>query len=217
MQRSALLSVGLHAIVGACLLLRIVFPVPLPAPPPILAQIELIQQDTPTVGDNTAAARATPPTPPAVAPVPTPPLPIGGNVPAPQPVVTAAAALPSPPVPDAGAEPSIRLGDVGGVGTGLVSGPNIIPAGPDSKIRNKPPVYPEDAAQLGEFGKVLLTAHIAPDGSVSAVDIAETSGFERLDRAARDAVARWHFRPAQQGGVAVASTMPVAVDFVLKD
>ncbi|MBV9736508.1 MAG: energy transducer TonB [Acidisphaera sp.] len=222
MPRGALLSVGLHLLIGAALALRFAFPVALTPPPPILAQIELVQQNTPTVGDNVPDAvktrQAAPPSP-AAAPVPVPPLPQGGTAaPPPTPVVRAEPTPPSPPVQQAAnAVPSVRLGDVGGLGTGLVSGPNIIPAGPDSTVHNTPPVYPLDAARMGEAGKVVLTVHIAPDGSADGVDITQTSGYERLDRAAHDAVARWHFHPAQRGGVAIASTMPVTVDFVLKD
>ena len=52
---------------------------------------------------------------------------------------------------------------------------------------------------------MLLHVFVAADGQASKVDIRESSGFERLDRAARDAVQRWRFVPARQGDKAVAA------------
>jgi protein TonB len=91
----------------------------------------------------------------------------------------------------------------------------VIPARPDSTVHNAPPVYPEAAARRGESGTVVLVVHIAPDGHASGVDVADSSGHDALDRAAREAVAKWRFRPAQDNGLAVASSMVIDIHFNL--
>ena len=48
-----------------------------------------------------------------------------------------------------------------------------------------------------------------------AVDVTASSGFLLLDRAARDAVANWHFLPAVRDGAPVAAEMPLRVRFEL--
>ncbi|MBV9784342.1 MAG: energy transducer TonB [Acidisphaera sp.] len=226
MTRPALASLVLHLTLATLLMLRIALP---PAePPPILAQVELVVQNTPNVGDNSPQGghgtdQVPAAAPPAAAPSPAPALPAPPQPQAQLPLPTPPprkAAPPSPaPVAEQAADPmpSIRLGDTGELGTGLVSGDNVIPAAPDSTVRNKPPAYPVEAARRGEEGDVILTIHVAPDGTPSAVDIAETSGSERLDRAARQAVLHWHFHPAQQGGLPIASTMPLRIRFVLNE
>lgn len=70
-------------------------------------------------------------------------------------------------------------------------------------LDNPPPSYPRASQRLGEEGEVLLRLEIAADGRVVAVTVLESSGHARLDRAAREAVARWRFAPARRAGVAV--------------
>ena len=62
-----------------------------------------------------------------------------------------------------------------------------------------------------------LSVLVATDGSALSVEVAESSGYPLLDRAARDAVAKWRFRPGKDGGVAVPSTIPVTLSFVLDE
>lgn len=57
---------------------------------------------------------------------------------------------------------------------------------------------------MREEGRVLLDVHILPDGSVGEVKLRESSGFRRLDDAARSAIAHWRYVPATRGGEAVA-------------
>lgn len=83
-------------------------------------------------------------------------------------------------------------------------------------LDNPAPLYPPLSRKLGEGGRVLLHVFVAADGQASKVDIRESSGFERLDRAARDAVQRWRFVPARQGDKAVAAWVLVPVSFSLR-
>ncbi|MBA2115077.1 energy transducer TonB [Bremerella alba] len=76
---------------------------------------------------------------------------------------------------------------------------------------NPPPRYPAEAVRNGWQGEVLLRIAIAPDGQVSQVSVAKSSGYEILDQAALRAVRLWKGIPATQAGepVAVVRLMPV--------
>ncbi|MBS0275912.1 MAG: energy transducer TonB [Proteobacteria bacterium] len=79
------------------------------------------------------------------------------------------------------------------------------------------PPYPPVARRLGEQGTVILAITVAADGSVSAAQIATSSGVPELDQAALSWVkAHWRYKPAMQGGVAVPSSTQAAVKFDLK-
>ena len=79
------------------------------------------------------------------------------------------------------------------------------------------PPYPPMARRLGQQGTVILSITVAADGSVSAAQIATSSGIPELDQAALEWVkGHWRYKPAMQGGVAVPSTTQAAVKFDLK-
>jgi len=79
------------------------------------------------------------------------------------------------------------------------------------------PPYPAVARRLGQQGTVILAITVAADGSVSAAQVATSSGVPELDQAALSWVkAHWRYKPAMQGGVAVPSTTQAAVKFDLK-
>ena len=93
----------------------------------------------------------------------------------------------------------------------------VAPARFDADYLNNPaPAYPPLSRRLGEAGQVLLHVLVGADGAASKVDVRDSSGFERLDRAARDAVRQWRFVPARQGDKAVAAWVLVPVSFSLR-
>ncbi|HMV18064.1 MAG TPA: energy transducer TonB, partial [Rhodocyclaceae bacterium] len=55
------------------------------------------------------------------------------------------------------------------------------------------------------------------DGQPLDVGIAQSSGFARLDEAARAAVARWRFVPARQGDQPVVASVQVPIVFTLNN
>ena len=75
------------------------------------------------------------------------------------------------------------------------------------------PSYPRDARRRGEQGTVLLNVLVGRDGLPKDIDVARSSGFRQLDRAAREAVQRWRFRPVQINGVTVEARGLVPVKF----
>lgn len=80
---------------------------------------------------------------------------------------------------------------------------------------NPAPQYPLESRRRGERGRVVLLVHIQPDGIPASVEVAHSSGYVRLDQAARRAVARWKFSPAMQGQQAVGAWVHVPIAFRL--
>lgn len=80
------------------------------------------------------------------------------------------------------------------------------------------PPYPPLAIRLGEEGSVRLHLMISPQGMVTEALVVRSSGYDDLDRAARNWVmAHWRYRPALRGGAAVASASDVQLRFDLKN
>lgn len=62
------------------------------------------------------------------------------------------------------------------------------------------PVYPATARRLRESGQVVVKVWLDAQGEVSKTQLAQSSGFARLDRAALNTVQRWRCKaPTQQG------------------
>ncbi|MEW6678458.1 MAG: energy transducer TonB [Pseudomonadota bacterium] len=98
----------------------------------------------------------------------------------------------------------------------IVPPPLIPPRFDAAYLDNPAPRYPALSRRRQEEGRVLLRVHVSPEGVASQVEIRESSGFERLDHAAREAVLRWHFVPARQGDQAVAGWVLVPISFSIR-
>lgn len=83
-------------------------------------------------------------------------------------------------------------------------------------LSNPKPVYPSASRRLGEEGRVLLRVHVSAEGAAQTIEIKHTSGFPRLDEAARAAVAQWRFVPARRGSEPVDSWVAVPIVFSLQ-
>lgn len=80
----------------------------------------------------------------------------------------------------------------------------VIPPSADAKeLRNPAPPYPAMSRKLKEEGTVTLKVLVKADGRVEQIEIAKSSGYKRLDDAAKKAFKRWKFSPATQDGVAI--------------
>lgn len=82
-------------------------------------------------------------------------------------------------------------------------------------LQNPKPVYPPMSRRLGEEGKVVLRVRVSAQGQALSVEVRQSSGFTRLDDAARSAVERWRFVPARQGEQAVEAWVLVPLTFTL--
>ncbi len=152
-----------------------------------------------------------PPPPPKVAPRPQPvrPQPI---LVARQPVEAAPAFVvaPQPPPPLQAPAPNLTAPPA-------PPAPVVVAARFDADyLHNPKPVYPAVARRNGEEGKVLLKVRVSAEGAALDVEVKQSSGFARLDTAAREAVARWRFVPARRGDEAVESWVVVPITFSLE-
>jgi protein TonB len=85
-----------------------------------------------------------------------------------------------------------------------------------SYLRNPSPVYPRPSRDMGEQGRVMLRVLVSTDGAAEKVEVDQSSGYERLDRSALDAVRKWKFVPARQGNTPIAQWYRVPVQFSLE-
>jgi TonB family protein len=82
-----------------------------------------------------------------------------------------------------------------------------------TRVKNVPPVYPDEAKQAGVSGVVILECQIDPTGRVT--DVTVLRSVPGLDQAAIDAVRQWEYTPTLLNGVAVPVIMTVTVNFRL--
>lgn len=195
-KHSSLISLLLVAAVHLGALAAIVLSTPEPTP------VEVIQ---PTIQGVIVMAEPEPappppeplppPPPPEKKPEPTPkpkpkPLPKAPpseravKAPEPEPPPTPPVAQPAEPKPAAPA-------------------PVVPPRADAGQISNPAPAYPSLSRRLREEGLVVLEILIRADGSVGEIKLKASSGFKRLDEAAINAVKRWRYQPATQGGQAI--------------
>ena len=105
---------------------------------------------------------------------------------------------------------------VGGrTGTSSVGASNgvVLPSTSAAYLNNPPPVYPRMSERLGEQGVVRLRVLVGTDGLPQQVELETSSGYDRLDRAALDAVKRWRFVPGRRGDTPETMWVRVPIDF----
>ena len=201
--QSGLLRRAAEVIVPAELLSEFIAPPPAQVAPPA-------PPATPNAAPAPRQPRAAPPAqaprpapmPVAIAdPTPAPNAPVGLTTPQPPaPPIDAPVAPPAPPAPAAPpAAPRIEL-----------------PSSDAAYLNNPKPGYPAISKRMGEQGKVVLRVLIGTDGLPQKVEISQSSGYERLDRQAQEAVMRWRFVPGKRNGVPEAMWNRVPINFVLE-
>jgi protein TonB len=121
----------------------------------------------------------------------------------PSPIETASTSLPEGPVASSGSQ------------SGAV--PSFTePSFEADYLSNPRPEYPLLSRRLSEQGLVTLSIHVTVEGKADKVVLYQSSGFERLDKAAADVVWRWRFTPAHQNGKNVAAWVLVPIRFTLR-
>ena len=141
--------------------------------------------------------------PPAEAPPPNytpPPMNVAYSLPTPDPVVVeteiVTTAITTTPMSDAPASTST---------------PPLVDS--VEYVRATPPVYPKESQRRREHGTVLLRVLVDSDGRPAQIQVERSSGFERLDDAARDAVAKFLFHPYEVNGVAQPAQVLIPIGF----
>jgi TonB family C-terminal domain len=82
-------------------------------------------------------------------------------------------------------------------------------------VKGSPARYPTAAMRARQEGWVLVSFTVDPDGKTSNVKVVESQPRRVFDRAAIDAVERYLFTPAMNGGTAVSSTKQQRIEFKL--
>jgi len=234
MRAALLLSLALHVLLLAAFAWQFrplpaltqplqVLLLPAPAPAPAPAALTAPRGDSRAVA--AAAAR-----PPAVTSAPTP-APAARRATPPATVLAAgkaAAASRSAP-PSSSSTGSNTAANLASAAAGAASPPalangNTATGGEKTgesravRVRFSPkPPYPALSRELGEEGVVLLRISVSAGGEFEQVQLLRSSGFIRLDRAARDGVRSWRFDAAWQGGQPVADSIDIPVRFRLDE
>lgn len=204
---------GLHALAGA-LIVHLALDTAAPqVPPQSSVAVRLIAAEPPAPRPRDAAPPSPArPTPPSARPRPAPTTPTA----------------PTAPGTTAPAEPLTRQdAPTGSAASAPSSAPTpardavapslVAPRFDADYLANPAPPYPGMSRRLGETGRVLLRVRVGSDGQPLDVGIAQSSGFARLDEAARAAVARWRFVPARQGDQPVVASVQVPIVFTLNN
>lgn len=136
-----------------------------------------------------------PPMPLAVAdPTPSPNAPVGVTTPPPP--------APAPPAPAPAAPPAA---------------PSVqMPSSDANYLQNPKPPYPPISRRLNEQGKSIIRVLIGIDGLPQKAEISKSSGYDRLDEAARTTVMRWRYVPGKRNGVPEEMWFNVPINWVLE-
>ena len=92
----------------------------------------------------------------------------------------------------------------------------MLPSSDAQYLNNPQPPYPAMSRRLGESGRVVLRVLIGADGRAQDVKLQRSSGYERLDEAAMEAVRGWRYRPGTRDGVPEAMWFNVPIHWVLQ-
>lgn len=91
-----------------------------------------------------------------------------------------------------------------------------LPSADAAGLNNKAPVYPMLSRKRKEQGTVWLLLLVSKEGMVTELKLKKTSGFDRLDQAALQAVKKWKFQPARKQGQAIEYWYELPLKFSLQ-
>ncbi|HET9862450.1 MAG TPA: energy transducer TonB [Steroidobacteraceae bacterium] len=80
-------------------------------------------------------------------------------------------------------------------------------------LHAEPPVYPKESARRHEYGTVLLRILVDAAGRPAQIRVERSSGYERLDEAARKAAEKFLFRPHEVNGIRKAAQVLIPIGF----
>lgn len=177
-------------------------PAPVPEPPKPTPKPE-----PPKPKPTPQPIQKAPPLPKAIAdPTPAPDAPTGTLESDPAPAVQEAPSPPPAPAPAPAPAAPVKP-----------SGSEVqLPSSNAAYLNNPRPSYPSISRRMNEQGKVMLRVLVDENGVPQQIEIKESSGFDRLDKAALASVRQWRFVPGKRNGVPEAMWNIVPVNFVLE-
>lgn len=144
------------------------------------------------------------------------PLAVADPAPAPPSITPATAAATANPPVNSGAISTAGVATSPSTGTATAASKVELPSTDAEYLNNPKPPYPRLSKQLGEQGKVVVRTLIGVDGTAQKAEIKQSSGFDRLDRAALATALRWRYVPGKRAGVPEAMWFNVPFSFVLE-
>ena len=97
-----------------------------------------------------------------------------------------------------------------------MNGANTAPALDPGNALNRPPVFPQELVSRGVSGTVKLEVVVQPDGKVKSARVVLSTGSQKLDQIAQQAVAKWQFRPGLTNGKAATKKVIVPITFKIE-
>jgi periplasmic protein TonB len=160
-----------------------------------------------------------PPEPPAPPPplpkTPPPPAPLIAAAPTPAPAPPAFVA-PEPPREIAPPEPVVVVAETAPPAPPPPPPARDLPASAIQYLEPPAPAYPRASRRLGESGLVVVRVFVDADGMPRQLQIAQSSGFVRLDEAALEGVRRARFKPPTENGRPTAGWARIPIPFELE-
>lgn len=230
MHRALLASLTLHGALLAVLLMQqgsvaqapTALTVQLLPPAPVAPTVRAAPATAPVSRASKASSRAPAPVPsrtvatPAQAQTPVAAATVAQAVasPAANPLPGHASVMPAPTVP---ALATAAAGSVTATREGSSRYPSPLADRAARVLQMPDPDYPPLSRERGEQGVVMLQLVVDATGRLGEVSVLRSSGFARLDKAARAAVQRWRFQPAIEDGQPVAAQLTLPVRFTLDE
>jgi TonB family protein len=120
-------------------------------------------------------------------------------------VTQAASRVQAPITPEPAEEEVVETGEEGGfVRPRPIRGPSGIDR------------YPSGSIAAKESGRATITICISASGKIEKVELAKSTGFERLDSAALDIARQYLFKPAMRNNKPVPVCLPYTINYKLK-
>ncbi|WBY01678.1 energy transducer TonB [Ramlibacter tataouinensis] len=202
-------------------------------PPEIVVPVQVVSEIIPAQPAEPAAPPPAPP--PPVPPPPRPaPAPVPRKAPAPRPAPRPPAPLPAA-IPETAPSPTAPLGTTAPQPPAPPIAAPVAPPAPASVPAPPAPPAPAPVSlpmvdadyaaneeafrppaisrRLGEYGTVLLRVTVGVNGFATRVELARSSGYDRLDKAALEGARKLKFRPATRNGVPVEWTYDFPVRY----
>jgi protein TonB len=138
----------------------------------------------------------------------------------PQPLIAATTPAPSPMVVEPPPEPPKPAPPIEATPPPAPAAPPAPPAAPKvvsgiEYVRQPVTIYPSLSKRLGEEGRVMLQVIVDTQGKPVSVEIAKSSGFARLDEAARKAMLEALFKPYMENGRPISTSVRAPINFDL--
>lgn len=185
-------------------------PAPAPLPTPAVTPAEPPKPAVAPPKPQAKPKKADKPLPKATDPTPAQQAPAGSLDTEPTPLPEAPSVAAAEPTPTAPAAPSTSSKPA-------PAGEEVeMPSSNAAYLNNPSPSYPPISRRMNEQGKVMLRVFVSENGRPENIEIKQSSGFDRLDKAAIAAVQRWRFVPGKRNGAPEGMWNLVPINFVLE-